>query len=606
MFGQVAKRALVALMLLTATACQPARGPSTGVSPTPDTTGALLAPTSETRQPTPAGGSSTTDAGPTATSGLESTSIESPGTTLYGRSQGITEPIVDVSVDEGQTVWAVSRIALYILRPGSTRFQRYTDSDGLHISLAAVPGIMTVAGGRAGEGFVGYNGFDIDDVQNDMRRFAGKMDHISLADDGTLAVEHVDIHNDDYVEGSATGGGITDSDFSFNDDRGARRMLYDHTYHPGTLYIGWNHGVDRMDWGHPDPKTGLPYADHVHATAFLPDGTARMGEWRALALDPVARRASDGLVREPGELFMGGEYTAGAVDWTSSLYDWSSEEKNPFSLNFAKPPVFAVAQDGDPVNIRAIAITHDGSVFFASGPQCDPRHDPMRGIARWDGTRFSYVDPLDIGLPSRAILDMVALADDTLAIAMEDGLFRWDPRNNVVVRTPGLPSGPTGSLYLDSLVSPPALYVTTRSGLAVLQENSTSPVQAAIPAQLSGTSEPEAVAADAPEVGISLEQQVSTTPDEPAAGDTVEARFEVRNTGSLPITVNYFLVGARDPSDANVDFPPSTPVELQPGETFLYAQSRALPVPGAYTLWPALYNGTTWIELGPRTTLQVN
>ena len=607
---QAGTKVLVVVLLLAAAACQPVQRATTAVGPTPNTTGALLAPRSEARPATPTSRSSATNstraAGPTAASDVAGTSAESPGTlTLYGRTEGLLEPLVAVSVDEGQAVWAVSHIALYVLRPGSTRFRRYTDADGLHIGKAAQPGIMTVAGGRTGEGFVGYNGFDIDDVQNDMRRSAGKMDHISLRDDGTLEIEHVDMHNDDFVEGSASEGGITASDFSFHEDRGARRMLYDHTYHPGTLYIGWNHGVGRMDWGHPDPKTGLPYADHIHPTVALLNGTPAMGEWRALALDPVARRGVDGRVRPPGELFMGGEYTAGAIDWTPSLYAWSRNEENPVTLTFERPPVFAVAADGDPVNIRAIAITHDGTVFFASGPHWDRRNDPMRGIARWDGTEFGYIDPVEIGLPTRAILDMVDLPDDTLAFAMEDGLFRWDPRTNLTLRVRGLPSGPVASLYLDTLVSPAAVYVTTGAGLAVVQESWTSPDQAAIRAAALATTEPQTIAQKASALGVSLEQRVSTTPADPGAGEAMEARFQVRNTGARPVTVEYFLVGVRDPAGANVDFPPSTPVTLQPGETFLYAQARALPEPGAYILWPALYNGTAWIELAPRTVLQV-
>jgi hypothetical protein len=535
------------------------------------------------------------------------TSVASPGTpTVYGRSEGLTEPIVDVSVDEGENVWAVSHAALYILRPGSNRFRRYTDADGLHIARAAPPGIMTVAGGRSGEGFVGYNGFDIDDVQHDIRRFAGKMDHIGLRDDGSLAVDHVDIHNDDYVQGSASEGGITDSDFSFHEDRGTRRMLYDHTYHPGTLYIGWNHGVGRMDWSHPDPKSGLPYADHIHPTAAGSDRTPRMGEWRALALDPVARTGTDGRLRAAGELFMGGQYAAGAIDWTSSLYSWARNEQNPFAQVFENPPVFEVDRDGDPVNIRAIAITHDGTVFFASGPQWDPKNDPLRGIARWDGTQFAYIDPFEIGLPTRAILDMVALPDDTLAIGAGDGLFRWDPRTNLTLRIPGLPSAPVASLYLDSTVSPVALYVPTDAGLAVVRDNWTSPDLTAARTEARATPEPDTTIDQPSDLGISLEQQVSTTPADAAAGEAVEARFEVRNTGPQPVTVAYFLIGVRDPAGANVDFPPSTPVKLQPGETFLYAQAQVFPVAGAYILWPALYNGTTWIELGPHTVLQVN
>jgi hypothetical protein len=90
------------------------------------------------------------------------------------------------------------------------------------------------------------------------------------------------------------------------------------------------------------------------------------------------------------------------------------------------------------------------------------------------------------------------------------------------------------------------------------------------------------------------------------AGSPAEARFAVRNAGQQPVSVPYVILGARGPSGANVDFPAVGPINLQPGESFVYAQTRVLPDPGAYTVWPAVFDGTTWIELAPHATLQVN
>jgi hypothetical protein len=386
--------------------------------------------------------------------------------TLYGDAQGLMEEIVDASADEAKNIWAVSNSALYVMRAGQTSFRRYTDADGLHLANAEPPGIMTVAGGHANEGFVGYNGADITDTQNDPLRTKGKMDHVGLNADGSLAVTHIDIHNDDYVVGN-------ENDFTYNEDRGARRMLYDHSFHPGTLYIGWNHGVTRMDWGHNDPTSGLPYADHVHPVVYNLGGTEMMAEWRALALDPTPREG-----HAPGVLWMGGEFTAGAIDWTPVLYDWSRNERNPFieafgpsdpSLSLSDlPPVFPVAQAADPVNIRGIAITHDGTVWFASGPQWNPPTDAMLGIATWNGAGFNYIDPGSIGLPTREIIDMVAMPDDTLAIGTTEGLFCYDPATHVLTPVNGLPSNQINHLWVDTSVTPAALYVATPAGVAIL------------------------------------------------------------------------------------------------------------------------------------------
>jgi ligand-binding sensor domain-containing protein len=122
------------------------------------------------------------------------------------------------------------------------------------------------------------------------------------------------------------------------------------------------------------------------------------------------------------------------------------------------------------VNIRAIAITPDGTVWFASGPQWNPPTDQMWGLARWDGGAFTYYDPRAMGLPTNAIMDMVAMPDGTLEIGTTQGLFRYDPSTKALHSIAGLPSDSIERLYLDPTVTPPALYVATDSGLAVLRD----------------------------------------------------------------------------------------------------------------------------------------
>jgi hypothetical protein len=355
-------------------------------------------------------------------------------------------------------------VALYILEPGEPTFHRYTDADGLHIANAGTPGIMAVAGGHAGAGFVGYNDVDITDTQND----PNMLDAVVLSADGSLDVTHVVEHNDDDVVGSASDGGITDSDFSYYEDRGVRRLLFDHTYHPGALYVGWNHGVSLMNWDHPDPVTGLPFADHVHPEVYTSDGTSMQAEFRALALDPTHRVDSMGGAHAPGVVWVGGEFTGGAVDWKSSLYAFTDNNLNPLVEAFDSPPVFPVASPGDPVNLRAVAVRSNGDVWFASGPEWDPQTDAMLGLALWSGNQLSYVEPSSIGLPTREIWDMVCMPDDRLAFATDQGLFIWDPDSRALEQVEGLPSSTILQLYLDTTVSPPPLYVVMDSGFAVV------------------------------------------------------------------------------------------------------------------------------------------
>ena len=66
--------------------------------------------------------------------------------------------------------------------------------------------------------------------------------------------------------------------------------------------------------------------------------------------------------------------------------------------------------------------------------------------------------------------------------------------------------------------------------------------------------------------------------------------------------MQYFLTGARDPSNNNVDFPASTAVTLQPGQQYSYSGSRSFGTSGTYTAWPAYFDGQNWIELAPTHT----
>jgi hypothetical protein len=382
-----------------------------------------------------------------------------------------------VSTDEAQNLWAVSHTALYLLRPGQSTFRRYTAADGLNIANAASPGIMNVAGGHANEVFVGYNGADVSglpqangDPAHDAILKKGGIDHVSLNADGTLTVVHPDVHSDDYV---VTTNGVTETDFSYYEDRGTRRMLYDHHFHPGSLFVGWNHGVNRFDWGTTDPITHLPYADHVHpiVTSQTSGGvTEWMGEWRGLALDPT----------HSGMLWMGGQYTGGALNWTAGLYPWTCQRQscnpaNNFYRAWAKAygtPLFPVQNDGDSMNIRAAAVTSDGTVYFASGPQWNPPFDPVYGVAVVTGWSLTYLDPIsDLHLPSKQLMDMVAMPDGTLAFAVLDaGLFRYNPTTHQTFQVTGVPNH-INMLYLDTTVSPAALYAATDQGFTVVRDS---------------------------------------------------------------------------------------------------------------------------------------
>jgi hypothetical protein len=392
----------------------------------------------------------------------------------FGAAQGFDElPIVDVSTDEAQNLWAVSHSALYLWRPGESRARKYTAADGLHLDNAMPPGITAVCGGAPGEVFVGYQGAPIVDPQHDALRFKGKLDRALLEADGSLAVTHYDVHNNDLVGMDSSGnvirladGGIDPelTDWSFNEDRTVIRFLYDHLYHRGELYVAYTHGVGRFRAGKPDPVSGFDYVDHIHPVVANAKGTNRMGDWRALALDPSTRTDYAGKPAE-GVLWMGGRWTAGAATWTPGLYAWGRNELNPFYVAFTSPPVFPVPQ-GEDVFIDGIAALSDGSVYFGSLIGL--------GIARWRAKEgFIILSPQrDLGLPGDEILDLQRLPDDTVLVQQSGGIFRWNPQPEPRGQLSGPLAGIPGSIqriYIDPMVSPAAAWIATDAGIALLR-----------------------------------------------------------------------------------------------------------------------------------------
>jgi hypothetical protein len=402
--------------------------------------------------------------------------------TVYGRADGLDAPLIlEASSDEAQSVWAVSHEALYLMQPGQIRFRRYTGADGLSLANAEPPGIVAVTGGAANEAWVGYEGASGIDGQIDPTRFRGKLDRVRLRPDGTLDVTHYNVHNNDGVGFDSKGNviraadGCPDphlTDWSYNENRSVRSFLYDHEYHRGTLYVGFQHGVTRIEAGKKDPTHCFDYADHVHPTVRDSLGVQRMGDWRALALDPSQRVNWRTGKAARGHLWMGGKYTAGAIAWTPALFDWTFNARNPFVKAFVDPPVFPVLPGEDPIHVHGIAPMSDGTVYIASGPGTGGNLG--FAVYKAENQPVTYFTPASIGLPKSDIIDMRRLPDDTVLIALEGtGLFRSNPRpaprGTMEGPLAGLPSKQINRLYVDEMVIPTAVYVATANGFAVVR-----------------------------------------------------------------------------------------------------------------------------------------
>ena len=394
--------------------------------------------------------------------------------TVYGSAQGLLEAPLSASTDEAENLWVVTQRALYLLRPGDKVFRRLTAADGLHVGhgWTEPPDFTMVVGGRAGECFVGYFAHDTHtppdpNAHTDLDPIAhlGKMDQVLLKPDLTLQVNRYDFHNS--------------NDQHFWETRTVTSFVYDHFQHPGELYVGSNHGVTRVQPAKfrlpvtPQEKSDahfewLYYADHVHPVVCDNGFCGQLANPHYVFGDFFGLTLAD-----DGRLWMGGLTSAGAIRWTSDLQSWreSFAPFNPFVPAFDNPPVFKPGSHGGNVNIRAVAVTADGMVWFASGEQ-ESWRGPTFGLASWDGRIFQYVDPRSICAPEFNVVEMVAWDDRLVLGFASTGLLVWkpgEPSGKRLGMKEGLPGEAIGRISLDRMVDPPQLFVPTEGGLAVVR-----------------------------------------------------------------------------------------------------------------------------------------
>jgi len=393
---------------------------------------------------------------------------------IYGSAQGLLEAPISASVDEGENLWVATGRALYLLQPGAKVFRRYTAQDGLHYGpgYTEPPDITMVEGGSKGECFVGYSARDTNEstvkgahMWTDPWAHKGKMDQVLLQRDGSLKVNRYDLRNS--------------NDGHYYETRTVMSMVYDHFQQPGNLYVGSNHGITRIVPAkyYPPPHLDTDpfntwderqwYADHVHPWVCIgelctPNSYVAFGDWFGLTL------AAD------GRLWMGGLYSAGAIKFKEKLEDWvlSFAPFNPFSPAFEWPPVFVPPRMGDPINIRGVAVTPDGTVWFVSGG-AESWRTPHYGIAAYDGKRFTYFDPFALGGIEDNILEVQALDDGRLVFGFaSSGLMSWEPgekKGRRITQRDGLPGERIGRISQDRMHDPPLLLVPTDGGLAIFR-----------------------------------------------------------------------------------------------------------------------------------------
>jgi hypothetical protein len=373
--------------------------------------------------------------------------------TLYGAADGLDGEIIDASPDDAQNIWAVSTDALYVLRPGQTRFLKFTAADGLHIQPftdpngnPSVTNITAVAGGHANEVFVGYHGYESE------HRFAdttdeeklGQADKITLSPTGTIQVLKYEFRCDK-------------ASWTCWENRSVRRMLFAHTgVAAGHLFIGFDHGVSHV--------FNDTFGDHIHVEIFWHDAAGnasmKLGEQYGLAVLPT------------GDLVTGSGYGVGLQQWNADPKAWVD---GPFLWAFttygpAEPYNGNLPYSLDvPWNYRedqrGAAVSPDGTIWLAS----------LRGLASYNPNvakgDFSQIKNWTStpGLPSSSLQDVAADPDGTVWIVDGDGrLLRLDPAANSAPVWAGVSD--VRRVVMDTTVVPRALYVSVGGGgLAVVR-----------------------------------------------------------------------------------------------------------------------------------------
>jgi ligand-binding sensor domain-containing protein len=345
--------------------------------------------------------------------------------------------ILAADLDEGGNLWAVgdNRI-VYLRAPAATTFRSLTPADGL---WPMQNGILAIAGGVAGEAFVGYIGCDdgVDPMDTACRQY-GDMDRVRVGADGALTVHHFELHNS--------------YDMRYDETKTIWRLVYVHDGPAsGVVFAGSNHGVDRID--------GDLYRDHIHAMCADSTGTFMMGNWRGLALDADAN------------LWIAGAFEFALWGWVADPMHWLDGDSPP--NHFVDGIVVRAIYPGQPCN-RALAENHYGAAVTADGRVWLAARG--HGLAVWD--RMRSAEPARVlasgaGLPSVDLTDVVTSADGKLWVATGGGgVYLLDPATEHTVgqltTAEGLPSNAIHTLVHVTWAGD-ALVVATSGGIAVLR-----------------------------------------------------------------------------------------------------------------------------------------
>ena len=378
---------------------------------------------------------------------------------IYGSADGLGGGLIDANPDEAQNIWAANGETLYVLRPGSTTFQAFTAADGLHIGPFTdydnnpnETRITAIAGGAGGQVYVGYFGYEGNPdpfSDTEANKELGNGDDVKLNASGSIGIERLLFRCD-----AERGAGCWEN-------RSPRRIIYSHQgIAAGHSWWGFNHGVTHV--------LGDDFGDHVHPEVwYTPSTPGAQGEEKLGEFYGIAPDAS-------GNLWMAGRYGVGLQpwnpiphgpagtdpagdQWVSGHFIWAfTTDTSDHSLGDPNGPYVT---RGYTENNRGAAVTPDGKLWLAR---------LGGGLVSWDPATRNYNTIQRYSQVPSDLMDVQADPDGTLWLVNSTGaLFRFNPASGALQTWPGV-SGVT-RIYVDTMVTPRAVYVSMSGGLAVIR-----------------------------------------------------------------------------------------------------------------------------------------
>ena len=329
------------------------------------------------------------------------------GWTFYGANEGGPEKVYGVTADAGGNIWvAGGEEGLFVLRPGTSRFLRFTMAEGLRPygympDGSTPPGpkylkVISVAGGPANTVFVGYEGMpgegddhcesNWDSDHPDPARYkSGDADKVMLMPDGTIDTVHYDIFSGPNI--------VRDEPQGREKLCSILRIAYDARTH--SVWFGGNHG---FAWGDAniDPRPACNgqlhcgVLEHVHPAlnAYVysneredrqryPDDRSQWQVHDALLTD-----AYYGVAVDPsGDAWFGGSdrttrfryVTSGSFENPDYFQAQLMTEDTPYAWNrmdiwpdAVGEPNMSRPEERTSDNVSGIAVAADGNVWVGS------------------------------------------------------------------------------------------------------------------------------------------------------------------------------------------------------------------------------------------------